>query len=167
MGVLWLVERREKSTQLKDSFYEKAEGRFNVLSKKYGVVINHSDTIFSISPLYPFEILTDYRRLREEIVQNIRVRGWGDITFPKNLDRTQYKPIQNGVYSLQVIDGGKGSVPYEELNHYGFFYYRDDFGRTDKREDGTSVQFSYLKSILVRLDLFLLSMSKFYVELGY
>src|SRR3989344_7773262 len=61
--ILWLVDRRKKSTELKDGFYETAEKRFNTLCKKDGVVIQHTDAIFSICPPYPFEALIDYRKL--------------------------------------------------------------------------------------------------------
>jgi len=117
--IQWLVDRREKSVQLSDSFSEKALRRSYALLKKNGIKNPPVDAIFSMCPLYPFEALVDFKRLREEIIGKISVNGW-DSSFPKNLHRTQYLPAQDGVYSINLNER-TGYFSYEELNHHGFF----------------------------------------------
>lgn len=164
--VLWLVERRNKSTELKDSFYEVAEKRFSTLCKKQGVAIKHTDAIFSICPLYPFEVLTDYRNLQKEMAEKIKVRGWGD-TFPHYLYvNSCFEPTRYGTYGFFARED-TGFVFYEELNHYGFYYHREDLCHTEKDKDGKLKNASFLWDILRRTDLFLASSLNFYSALGY
>lgn len=164
--VIWLVERRKKSTELKDSFYKIAEERFNKLCKRAGVTIKYNDAIFSISPLYPFEVLIDYRKLQKEIAEKIKVHRWGD-TFPIYLiNNAWFEPTQNGAYGFFARED-TCFVFYEELNHYGFFYHRENLCRSKKDETGRQKNHSSLRDILTRTDLFLTSIYNLYSELGY
>lgn len=164
--VLWLVDKRKRSTDLKNSFFKKAEERFNILCKKAGVSIGHTDTIFSICPLYPFEILVDYKNLKQEIPNKIGVRGWG-YSFPLYMMRySDFNPTQDGTYGF-FANENSGYILYEELNHYSLFYHREDLCHTDKSENGNLVHHSLLWDILTRTDMFFESMSKLYTILGY
>jgi len=164
--VLWLIDRRKKSTELKDNFYEAAKKRFNTLCKKAGVTIQHTDATFGICPLYPFEVLTDYRKLQKEMAEKIRVREW-NYTFPLYLiNNAWFEPTQNGAYGFFARED-TGYTFYEELNHYGFFYHREDLCHTEKDKEGKSKNTSLLWDVLTRTDQFLSSMCNFYTELGY
>jgi len=164
--ILWLIERRKKSLDLKEGFLKRANERFNTLCKKAGVSIGHTDTIFAITPLYPYEIIVDYKNLKQEVPGKIGVRGWG-YSFPLYMMRySDFQPTQNGTYGF-FVNKNSGYILYEELNHYGFFYHREDLCHTDKNEDGKLIYHSLLWDILTRTDMFVESMSKFYSVLGY
>ncbi len=164
--ILWLVEKRKKSFDLKEGFFRRANERFNTLCKKAEAFIGHTDAVFAIAPLYPFEIVTDYKNLKQEIPNKIRVRGWGS-SFPLYMTRfSDFQPTQDGAYGF-FINENDGYIFYEELNHYGFFYHREDLCYTDKSEDGKLTHSSLLWNILTRTDMFIESMSKFYTTLGY
>lgn len=162
--VLWLVNRREKSVELKNSFFDKSQLRLQKLTEKE-IPIEHADVIMSASPLYPYEAMIDYRKLRNGILEQIKSQGSGQ-SFPVNIHKASFEPTQNGSYSL-VYNQETGFVSYEEMNHYGFFYHRDDAARSRKTDDGKIQHTCYPIYILVGLDLFLQSMEKFYSILGY
>jgi len=162
--ILWLIEKRRKSVELKNDFYERADKRFSILCRKGGISVEHMDAFFGMSPLYPFEILADYRKLAKEIVERIKSDGWSS-TFPMNLYNSRFEPTQNGVYSF-FLKESKDYFSYEEVNHYGFFYHREEM-YFRQEINGVLIQNSLLSDILIRLDLFLESMSKFYNVLGY
>jgi hypothetical protein len=164
--LLWLVEKRKKSTDLKYSFYGRADERFGVLCKKANTYIGHTDVVFAMCPTYPFEILVDYRSLQHEIPNRIAVQAWG-YSFPLfSMARGEFSPTQNGTYGF-FVNEHSGYILYEELNHYGFFYHREDLCHTDKTTEGELKHHSLLWDILTRTDIFLETMSKFYSELGY
>jgi len=162
--VLWLVNRREKSVQLKNSFFDKSYSRLQKLTDKK-IPIEHADITMSASPLYPYEVMIDYRKLRNDILEQIKTNGFGQ-SFPDNIHNTRFEPTQNGSYSL-IYKKENSFVSYEEMNHYGFFYHREDAARSQKTDDGKIQHTCYPVYILVKLDLFLQSMEKFYSSLGY
>ena len=164
--ILWLVEKREKFTELKNNFYKLAEDRCDKLCEKRGIVIKHTDTIFGICPLYPFEVLIDYNKLQKEIAEKIRVRGWNS-SFPLYLyNNAWFEPTQYGSYGF-FSRKDTSYVFYEELNHYGFYYHREDLCHSEKDVEGNLKHHSLLWTILTRIDLFLTSAINFYSELGY
>jgi len=164
--VLWLVEKRKKATDLKNSFFRRADERFGILCKKANASIEHTDVVFAMCPMYPFEILVDYRNLQHEIPNKIAVRAWG-YSFPLfSMVRGEFSPTQEGTYGF-FVNTSSGYILYEELNHYGFFYHREDLCHTDKTAEGELKHHSLLWDILTRTDIFLETMSKFYAELGY
>ena len=162
--ILWLIDKRKKAVELKNNFYERADKRFNLFCKKGGISVEHTDAFFGMSPLYPFEVLVDYRRLEKEIAEQIRVTGWRS-TFPMNLYYSRFEPTQNGVYSF-FLNETKDYFSYEELNHCGFFYHREELYH-EREITGILIKNSLLWDILTKLDLFMESMSKFYGILGY
>lgn len=164
--ILWLIDRRKKSNELKNDFYEMADKRFKTLSKKQGIVVRHTDAIFGMSPLYPFEILVDYRKLQKEIPEKIKINVFNN-TFPLYLiNQDRFEPTQNGAYGFLGRED-TGYTFYEELNHYGFFYHREDLCKTRTNEEGREENNSFLWDILRRIDGFLFSALNFYTELGY
>lgn len=162
--VLWLVNKREKSTELKNNFYEKAQLRLQKLTGKK-VPIEHADLILAASPLYPFESMIDYRKLRNGILEQLYTRGY-DQSFPNNIHHARFEPTENGSYSL-ISNEQTGYISYEELNHYGFFYHREDIAHSEKKEDGKMVNMCYPIHTLVDFDLFLETIQKYYSILGY
>jgi len=162
--VLWLVNRREKSVELKNNFFDKSQSRLQKLTGKK-VPIEHADIIMSASPLYPYEVMIDYRKLRNGILEQIKTNGFGQ-SFPVNVHYASFEPTQNGSYSL-IYKQETGFVSYEEVNHYGFFYHRADMARSKKLDDVKIQHLCFQISILVDIDLFLQSMEKFYSILGY
>jgi len=164
--ISWLVEKRERSTELKNNFFKKADERFNILCKKAGAVIKYADTIFAMSPLYPFKTLIDYKKLRQEIPSKISVRGWG-YSFPiYMMEHSEFHPTQDGAYGFFFNDHS-GYILYEELNHYGFFYHRENLCHTRKNEKSKPLHHTFLWDILRRTDMFFDTMTKLYTELGY
>jgi hypothetical protein len=161
--ILWLIDRRKKSSELKNAFYQKAEERFHLLCQKTGSIIEHVDVTMSISPIYPFELLIGYRSLRQDIPRKIQVNGWG-IDF--SIRYSEFIPTHEGTYTF-FYNKGSGYILYEEMNQYGLFYHREDLGYSKKNEEGHIVNVSYLYEILRRIDLFLESMAIYYKELGY
>lgn len=162
--VLWLVNKRNKSVELKNDFFDKAQLRLQKLTGKK-VPIEHGDFIMSATPLYPFEVMIDYRKLRNGILDQIKTQGYNQ-SFPTNVHYARFEPSQNGSHSL-IYTQDDGFVSYEEMNHFGFFYHREDVVRSEKKEDGEMQHICYPIHILVALDLFLQSMEKFYSALGY
>lgn len=162
--VLWLVDKRKKSVELKNTFFDRSQSRLQKLTGKK-VPIEHADVIMSASPLYPFEAMIDYRKLRNGILDQIKTQGYSQ-NFPTNVHYARFEPSQNDSYSL-IYRQDTGFVSYEEMNHYGFFYHREDAARSEKKDDEKIQHTCYPIHILVALDLFLQSMEKFYSELGY
>jgi len=164
--ILWLVDKRNKSVEMKNDFYDRANERFDSLCRKVGQSIKYNDSFFAISPLFPFEILIGYELLRAEIPQKIKVNGWG-MTFPSHrMIYDEFLPTQNGAYGF--IDNEKtGFISYGEINHYGFFYYREDMSRIEEDNKGKLIPNSFLLDILTKVDLFLEAMYRLYTELGY
>ena len=163
--ILWLVEKRNKSIDLKNNFFKRSDERFDVLCKKAGVSIEHTDVIFAVCPMYPFEILADYRSLQREIPTKIAVHAWG-FSIPSYLAAGgKYSPTQEGTFGF-FVNEKSGYILYEEFNHYGYFYHREDLCDTDKTPEGEIKHHSLLWDILIRTDLFLETMNKFYAEIG-
>lgn len=162
--ILWLVNRREKSIELKNNFFDKAQSRLQKLTGKK-VPIERADVIMSASPLYPYEAMIDYRKLRNGILEQLKTNGFGQ-SFPANVHYARFEPTQYGSYSL-IYEQETGYVSYEEMNHYGFFYHREDMADSKKDDNGKIQHLCFPISILVDLDLFLQSMEKFYSALGY
>jgi len=164
--ILWLVDKRNKSAEMKNDFYDRANERFNTLCKKVGQFIKFNDSFFAISPLYPFEILVDYEPLRGEIPRKIEVNGWR-MTFPsRRMIYDEFLPTQNGAYGF-FHNERTGFISYEEINQYGFFYHREDLSRVEEDDKGKLIPNSLLWDILTKTDLFLEAMHKLYTELGY
>jgi len=163
--VRWLVDRREKSSDLKESFYQRAEERYKFCCEKNKAQIRHTEATFSMCPLYPFDVLVSAKKLKLEIIDKIKSEGWGNNWFPIKCYQGDYGPVQLGI--LSFFNNKSGFVVYTELNEYGFFFHKIDLGRTEKAEDGSLEEFSYLYALLRELDLFLESMDKLYSEIGY
>jgi hypothetical protein len=158
--VLWLVNKRGKSIELKNSFYERSDSRVRKLVNDQNP-IKHGDQILSASPLYPFKVFIGYDKLLNDIIEKISVR-YQDIRFPYNYGYSQYDSIQYGSYSL-IHNKEDGFISYEELNHFGFLYQRVKIAMTD----GTGAHICYLIRMLKLLYAFILSVKKYYSFIGY
>jgi len=163
--VLWLVNKREKSVELKDGFFEKADLRLKKMTGSHTSPILFGDLIFSASPLYPFDVLIDYKELIDPILQKIKCSIFSQ-SFPMNLNHEAFKPIQNGAYSL-FFNKNTGYISYEEFNHFGFIYHREDIDRSQKDDAGNISHTSPLVRLLVGLHVFLHSIEKFYSIASY
>ena len=163
--IQWLIDRRKMSEDLKSSFHQLAERRFDALCGRHGVTVAHGDGTLSMTPLYPFELLCNPRHFNPDLLNTMHTRGWGASRFPKLLNQQQFEPVQNGTYAFSL--GSGRYVCYEEFNQYGYSYHREDLARTERSGDGDETHFSYLHSLLVLLDLYLESMAKFYSHVGY
>ncbi|GAI95497.1 unnamed protein product, partial [marine sediment metagenome] len=74
---------------------------------------------------------------------------------------------QHGSYSF-IYNKETGFISYEEVNHYGFFYSGERMAYGDRKTENEEIKYlCYPIHILVKLDLFLQSMKKFYSILGY
>lgn len=162
--ILWLVDRRARSTALKDSFFERSRARLRGLVGKE-TPISKGEMILTASPLYPYETMIDYRKLRDGIPDEIKTEGYHQ-TFPLNVGYQRFEPTQNGSYSL-MYNTQTGYLVYEELNHYGYFYHSSDVVHSETDEAGKETHRIYLIHLLVWLDLFMQSMGKLYSALGY
>src|SRR6267142_1210346 len=163
--IQWLVDRRKKSEEIKLLILRPSDERFNTLCKKNGVVLAQGDMTISMGPLFPFELLRDPRKLRQEVLDRIRVTAWG-MTFPTLVHRVEFQAAQDGTYGFFVNDQTHYAC-YEELNQYGFFYHREDIVQTERNEEGKGSHFAFLHSLMTHLDVFLEAMAKFYSDLGY
>jgi len=161
--VLWLVNKRAKSLELKDSFFETADLRLKKIVGILGNPICFGDFILSASPLYPFNVLVDYKELTGSLLQKIKC-DYSHYDFPRNLNREAFKPIQNGAYSLIFREDDDGYISYEEFNHFGFIYHREDIDRYNKNDESHN---SYLVYLLCELHVFLQSIEKFYSIASY
>ena len=163
--VLWLTEKRQKSADLKESFYQTAEERLVVLCKRFKKNPKCLDTSFSIAPLYPFDILVDYEKLPNDVLTKMQVSRWGVDQFPlpPNFSDCVFSSVQHGFCRLQQHH--HGNLFYDELNQYGFYCHKTGLCSKENSDDKHGV--FPLKMLLFRLDLFLRSAIKFYAEIGY
>jgi Schlafen, AlbA_2 len=164
--ILWLVDRRQRSASLKEMFYQRADERWISLCAGAGVTARHGELIFGMSPLYPFESLVAYRRLLQEIPNAITARGWSGSSFPPEAVRVVMVPGKDGAVAFLRREHSD-YVAYEEINEYGFFYHREDIVMSERPEQGAISHRIYLHTILMRLDLFLEAMGRFYEIIGY
>lgn len=166
--VLWLVDRRKKAVDLREFFYARARERSGRLMQKNNLPSAKNDVIFSMSTLFPINPLIDYKKLRKDIFDKIYTSGWGNYqNFPTNHTRTEFNAVRDGAYSF-VCNKDTGFFVYEEINHFGFFYHREDMCSSFKKEGSEVLEHnSSLLDILWRLDLFIESMLKFYTQIGY
>ncbi|MDO8589980.1 MAG: ATP-binding protein [bacterium] len=163
----WLVDKRKKSLDLKEQLHQEADRRFEKLCRIQGIKnFRHNDVSLMTSPLYPFEILTKKEQLIREIPERMRTEAWGRY-FPKTLHRTSYEAINGGSYAF-ISNGQSGYFLYEEFNHYGLFYHREDWCKSDKDEETGEIKHTgFLHSYLSEIDLMIESASKFYSAVGY
>jgi hypothetical protein len=162
--VQWLVERRKKSEELKESFFQRSAERFNALCLRKNLEITRGDTAISMVPLYPFETLQNPRTLRETTLNQIYTRGWG-MDFPRLMRRVGFEAVQAGTYGFFPQEE-QGDICYEELNQYGFFYHRESLAEEEEIR-GEKAYYAYLFSLMTHLDMFLESMTILYSSLGY
>ncbi len=163
--ILWLTEKRKKSTELKESFYQSAKERSVVLCKRFKQDPRCIDTSFSIVPLYPFDILADYQELPNNILTKMQVSRWGVVQFPlpRNNSDCIFSPVQHGF--CRLFQHSILGLLYDELNQYGFYYHKTKIRSKKDTEGGHDV--FHLGHLLSRLDLFLASAIEFYAEIGY
>jgi hypothetical protein len=164
--ILWLVDRRKRSVDLKNTFYNRAGERWRSLCTGAAVAARHGELILGMSPLYPFESLVAYRRLLQEIPNAITVRAWGGHSFPRDVLRTAMVPTKDGAAGF-LRRADIDYVAYEEINEYGFFYHREDIVTKIPADQGGVVNRIHLYAILTRLDLFLEAMARFCEAIGY
>ena len=161
--VLWLVEKRNKSIKLKDSFYARAGERFNFMCKKEQSEFEYSDVFWGVCPLYPFDILTDFLSFQRDILRGMYVSGWG-MYFPRRIG--ELNPAQDGGYAFSSHKTSQ-HVLYEEINRYGFFYHREELGYAYDKGSKTVAHITGWRDLLTRTDLLLEWASQFYMKLGY
>lgn len=165
--ILWLVDKRDKSVKLKDSFYSIAEERYrNLCKEKNYDGVPFADATLSLSPAFPFENLMDVRKLRNITAEQIRVKGWNGFELPTQNYIDNYRPIQQGIYKFLFVPKNQ-YVDYTELNQFGFYLIKADLGNTNKQVDGTISRTCLSYEILVYLDLFFESAKRLYKELGF
>jgi hypothetical protein len=164
--VLWLVDRRNRSVRLRESFYQRAAERWDTEMRRRQVPALHGELTLAACPLYPRDPLIDYRLLRQDIPNAIVVHGWNGVVFPVDRVRGNLGAVQEGAAGLfHVAD--TNYVIYEELNRFGFFYHREDIVDSETQREGTEVHRLILHRVLIQLDLFLEAMASFYERIGY
>ena len=163
--ISWLAERHQKSTELKESFYQTAERRSAMLCRRAGQDTGQIDTSFSIMPLYPYDILTDYKALPNDILTRMQVSGWGVSEFPlsQKSSCSAFSSVQHGF--CHFFQRSFYGLFYNEISQYGFYCHKTKLRK--KRDSENKQDIFPLKYLLSRLDLFLTSAIKFYTEIGY
>ncbi len=165
--VSWLVDRRQKSVDLKENFLINAQERYgNCCAKEKFDGIPFAENTLSISPAFPYEILKNAPILRNAIINEIRVGGWNGNKVPTQNYAGEYHSVQQGIYNF-VHNSETKYTSYTELNEYGFYFSKFDLGNTDKQSDGSIRHSCFFGEILSHLDLFLESSRKLYTALGY
>lgn len=161
----WLKDRRNKSVDLRKSFYNGAQERYSTLCKQNKLTQEISQMYIGCSPLFPHDILTEPNQL-QNYVDKIKSRGM-HTQVPYSHDNNNYKPFYSGIYNFSFRNTDKKL--YNELNQYGFLFQKHDFGMTitDKYDENKTKLVGYLLVILGNLDLFIEASAKFYNELGY
>lgn len=160
----WLKDRRDKSIQLRDSFYAGAEERYTVLCNRSSLRQNISQISLSSSPLFPHNVLIAPDKL-QGVINKIKTQ-WIHTEIPSSHDNIYYKPFHSGIYNFSPRSAYKR---YNELNQYGFYLHLHDFPQVLRKEhsEGETETVGHLLTILCNLVLFIESAEKFYKEIGY
>lgn len=161
----WLKDRRNKSVDLRKSFYSGSLERYSTLCKQNKLTQEISQMYIGCSPLFPHDILTEPNQL-QGYIDTIKSRGM-HTQVPYLHDNNNYKPFHSGIYNFSFRNSDKKL--YNELNQYGFLFQKHDFGMTerDKYDETKTKLVGYLLIILGNLDLFIEASAKFYNKLGY
>lgn len=163
--VEWLKDKRNKSVELRKSFCDSSKERYEILCKQNGLTQDVSQMYIGCSPLFPHDVLVEPNTL-QGYVDKIKSHGM-HTEVPYQHDNINYKPFHSGIYNFSFRNTNKKI--YNELNQYGFFFQKHDFGMMvgDEYDENKTKLIGYLLIILGNLDLFIESSEKFYRELGY
>ena len=134
----WLLDHRKKSERLRHILYDKAESHFeNYLKMKNIRSEGLPVWTLSVSPLYPEEPLTDYKRL-PQLIKECTTQAWFG-----SLPGEDYplQPVQDGI---TVISNLKDVHKTTEFNAYGLLM--------DKRIAGETKTFNGHKARVVSVE---------------
>ena len=109
----WLLDHRKKSERLRHILYDKAESHFeNYLKTMTVSAAGEVVCTLSVSPYYPDEPLTSYKKLPALIKQCATRAPYGVMANPE----LPLQPVQDGA---AVISNQRGIYKMTEFNAYG------------------------------------------------
>jgi len=171
----WLQDHREKSEDLREYLYSRANNRFDYLynkeleemKKKNSDIVKITQGLFSLSlcPLYPQKIFMSPPELGD-IYKDIRVPHYcehiGGVQFPPS-DIIKGKIAQDGILFHEIYDSDE--VYYTELNSFGLYFFKEILSKMRNAIPNKKIIHSF--RIFCKLDEFLDSAIKYYNKLGY
>jgi len=166
----WLVDRRKKSEQFRESLYKGAQARLRVLQQwdmeevrargENAPEGSWAWLSLSLCPVFPKESFRDPPEMNE-IYDNIKVRDYpGSGTFPKP-EKGFGRIVQDGVI---LHEFGK-RVFHTELNCYGLYYFTQ--GLSWERSKSEELQQIQAEEIFARLDQFIESAIAYFEQLNH
>ena len=156
----WLLDHRQKSERLRHILHDKAESHFdNYLKIKNASAQGESVCSLSLTPLYPEEPLTDYKRLPQLIEASSTHAPYGTMADPQF-------PLQAVQDGAAVISNLKDVHKMTEFNAYGLIMNRQIVSRLEA-VNGHGAKTIHLEELAQNLTLFFLMARKFLNQLGF
>lgn len=179
--VIWLIDNRNKSVNLRENLYKRAENRYKAFRKRVIESLSLLDKqiqtvkvetgLFNIStcPTFPRDV---YRNpsLLSNIHEKIRIKDYflSNKYFPpeNNFPESSGTIVQDGVVFLNHHDDAN-LIFYTEINSLGLYFYQQTISRVPKSKINNPRDILGCSEVVTRIDEFLDSADKFYNEIGY
>lgn len=172
----WLQNKRQKSLDLRNSLYERAEERSERFYlrqlqelKQRGDKIEKVEKAWltlSLCPLYPKKYFRSPPEINDEVYNKIQVDEY--MRTGKNFplpDLQDAKIVQDGIVLSYIFRTNK--IFHTELNSFGLYFYKQSLLRDYELFGGERIKAIQASEMFCRLDEFFDSAVKFYNELGY
>jgi len=161
----WLRNRRNKSEELRETLYRRAEERYQTICKQKKVRIEFAEFTLSFAPLYPQKPLMITEEI-EGIVNKMKVLGGGGREFPR-LSHYDLEPIQDGMIYF-FFNKDTGFITQTEINKFGLIFYKEDLGSGMKETaESETIRRVRLSKIVDILSVSFESIARFYNTVGY
>lgn len=158
----WIRERRNKAIEFKKLLICNAQERCNNYMATYKLSeVSKIEATISAIPLYPDSPYGNYQEIKE-IVKDIPSIGYGGYSSFSN-NPAGMRSVQGG---LSYFNDSVDDIAYTELNQFGMLFCNKVgiSGTLTDQEKNSQIIFLH---IIIIIDLFLDSASKFYKALGY
>jgi len=152
----WLLDKRKKSVEFKESIEKRAELRCESLTGGLSSY-NSLETIISLCPVFPSKTLIDFDKI-ENLIQTIRDTQLSNKYYFPQSSYDPY-PNQDGIYFfLKNID--LKQYEYSEINQFGLYFNK-------KNANSNSAKEINIFEILKLLRNSLISVYYFYNNIGF
>lgn len=165
----WLMDRRKKSVELRESILSRSEDRFSNLCSHNKINKEDLKGICSlfIIPLYPQRPLVEYQEI-PGMADNVKIDSHhSQGSYPFGIDGGKPKTVQGGISHFACSKEESYFLHFCELNCFGLFMYKATVAYIQPYPNGHKRLQLDIETIISLTCLFLKVALRFYELLGY
>ena len=188
----WLLNKRKKSEELKQSLYNSVDERLTSIYKltqeaeikkmeeersetivSTGLYIPKAQGIFSAVPLFPNKPFVSVRELKNFLCleNDLKIKDYFGALYDFPYFDQEPKTTQQSIIDYRSLGDMRGTLFYE-FDIYGLFFYQEPFGiffnkENGSREYGEKIDSVWFYQLLARLDQYLEVVDRFYDKIRF